>query len=79
MGLCARDAAILLNKPRVKLKNKVSTMSENKKNVPDEDLNDEQLDEVAGGVQAGLIYREGSGKFIDTPPEEPPQRKPQWF
>lgn len=43
------------------------------------ELPDESLDEVSGGIQAGLVYQEGSGEFTDTSSEDPAPRKPQWF
>ena len=45
-------------------------MSENKKSIPQELLNDEALDKVAGGVQAGLITQGGQGEFSDTKPKK---------
>ena len=33
-------------------------MDDSKKNAPERELNDEELDEVSGGIQAGRIIRE---------------------
>ncbi len=44
-------------------------MSENKKSIPQELLNDEALDKVAGGVQAGFFTQGGKGEFEDAPPQ----------
>ena len=46
-------------------------MSENRKiENPSSELNDEALDKVSGGVQAGLITQGGQGEFSDTKPKE---------
>ena len=46
-------------------------MSENKKSIPQELLNDEALDKVAGGVQAGFFTQGGKSEFEDAPPQPP--------
>lgn len=43
------------------------------------EIPDETLDEVSGGIQAGLICPGGPGEFGDPPPEEPAPPKPRWF
>ena len=55
-------------------------MSENRKNNPEGELDDEKLNEAAGGVQAGLITEGGSGEFGPKKPDDPPKpKRPTWF
>jgi len=54
-------------------------MSDNEKNNdPNDEMNDSALEEVSGGVQAGLITTGGSGEFGPKPyiPPERPKAKP---
>ena len=50
------------------------------KKIKPEELTDEQANEAAGGVQAGLITDGGPGEFGPKKPEEPPKPKQStWF
>ena len=44
---------------------------EKEKNNPTPEVKDEQLDEVAGGVQAGCILHGGDGEFGPKPKPQP--------
>lgn len=53
-------------------------MSEHKKiENPSSELNDEALDRVSGGVQAGLITQGGRGEFGDTKPKKEEETEAQ--
>ena len=43
------------------------------------ELPDEVLDDIAGGVQAGLITEGGSGEFGPKKKEKTEQKRPTWF
>ena len=54
------------------------TMSEDKKiEKTSSELNDEALDRVSGGVQAGLITKGGRGEFGDTKPKKEEETEEQ--
>lgn len=43
------------------------------------ELPDEVLDDIAGGVQAGLVTKGGSGEFGPKKKEITKQKRPTWF
>ncbi len=49
------------------------------KKEPQEVLSDESLEDAAGGVQAGLITKGGSGEFGPKKPEKPERKQRTWL
>ena len=52
-------------------------MEDRKTIQPGDEINDEMLDKVFGGVQASFLTRKGKGEFDDTPVQQTEETEEQ--